>query len=178
MEREIKRLFKVLNTTTTLFPIIRSAIAGAYLDDDGVQCVVTLVYMNNFRLLGKSIKKRYSAEVRRAWYALNTDCGKPLDRYHIHQVRSYHLPHQRFEFVEGSKVLRHLEDHSATYERVVAQTNLFGVAVKTLRDLSVLDEVVLAEDYGVLHGDKITLTDGAYLKHIAPQLCPFFANDD
>ena len=94
----------------------------AYLDDDGVQCVVTLVYMNNFRLLGKSIKKRYSAEVRRAWYALNTDCGKPLDRYHIHQVRSYHLPHQRFEFVEGSKVLPHLEDHSATYERVADES--------------------------------------------------------
>lgn len=53
VDREIKRLFKVLNKPTLLFPVIRSAIAGAYQDEDGVECVVTIIYSNDFRLLGK-----------------------------------------------------------------------------------------------------------------------------
>ncbi len=117
VDREIKRLFKTLNRTTLLFPLLRSAIAGAYLDEDGVQCVVTIIYINDFRLLDKSVRKRYSAQVRQAWWGLNTDCGKPQDQYHMHQIVSYHLPDQRFEFVEGSEVLRHLEQHPSTYER-------------------------------------------------------------
>ena len=170
VDREIKRLFKVLNRPTLLFPVIRSAIAGAYQDEDGVECVVTIIYSNDFRLLGKSVKKRYSAEVRRAWFGLDTYCGKSPDRYHSHQIFSYHLPNQRFEFVSGSDVLCYLEDNQSVYERVVRTTSLFGVEVKTLKDLSVLDEVALEEDFTFLRDGKKTLRDAAYLKYIRPQL--------
>ena len=176
VEREIKRLFKVLNQTTLLFPIIRSAIAGDYFDEDGLQCVVTLIYLNDFRLLDKSVRKRYSAEVRRAWCALDTHCGRSQDDYHAHQVWSYHLPNQRFEFVNGTDVLRHLEHHPRAYEGVVGETSLFGVAVTALRDLSILDEVVVEEEYAFLRDEKKTLRDGAYLKHIRPQLRSFLAS--
>lgn len=118
VDREIKRLFKTLNRTTLLFPILRSVIAGAYQDEDGVQCVVTIIYINDFRLLGKSVRKRYSKQIRQSWWALNTDCGKPQDQYHKHQIMSYHLSNQRFESVEGSSILRYLEDYPLAYERV------------------------------------------------------------
>ena len=170
VDREIKRLFKVLNRPTMLFPVIRSAIAGAYRDEDGVECVVTLIHINDFRLLGKSVKKRYSAEVRRAWFGLNTHCGKSPDHYHSHQVYSYHLPTQRFEFVDGSDILSYLKGNPSAYERVVGTTTLFGVEAKTLKALSVLDEVTSAEEYAFLRDGKRTLTDAAYLKHIRPQL--------
>lgn len=173
VEREAKRLFKVLNKPTLLFPVIRSVIAGAYRDEDGVECVVTIVYSNDFRLLGKSVRKRYSAEVRRAWFGLDTYCGKPPERYHLHQIFSYHLPNQRFEFVEGSDVLQYLRHSPSTYERVVGTASLFGAEVKALRDLSVLDEVVLAEEYTYLRDHKRTLKDAAYLKHVRPQLYSF-----
>ena len=150
VDREIKRLFKVLNRPTMLFPIIRSAIAGAYRDEDGVECVVTLIHINDFRLLGKSVKKRYSAEVRRDWFCLDTHCGKSPNHYHSHQVYSYHLPTQRFEFVNGSDILSYLEDNPNVYERVVGTTNLFGVEANALRELSVLDEVTLGEKYTFL----------------------------
>ena len=178
VDREIKRLFKTLNRTTLLFPILRSAIAGAYLDEDGVQSVVTLIFINDFRLLDKSVKKRYSAQVRQAWWGLDTHCGKPQEKYHPHQIMSYHLPNQRFEFVNGTDVLRHLEDHPRTYERVVGATSLFGIVVTALRDLSILDEVVLEEEYAFLRDDKKMLRDRAYLKHIRPQLCSFLASAD
>ena len=170
VDREIKRLFKVLNRPTMLFPIIRSVVAGAYRDEDGIECVVTLIYINDFRLLGKSVKKRYSAEVRRAWFGLNTHCGKSPDHYHSHQVYSYHLPTQRFEFVDGSDILRHLEDNPSACERMVGTTTLFGAEAKTLKELGVLDEVTSAEEYTFLRDGKRTLTDAAYLKHIRPQL--------
>ena len=173
IDREIRRLFKTLNRTTLLFSILRSVIAGAYLDEDGVQCVVTIIHINDCQLLDKSVKKRYSAKVRSAWRALNTDCGKPPDEYHMHQIMSYHLPQQRFEFIEVSDVLRHLEDNPATYERVVGTTQLFGIEVKMLRDLSVLDEAVWDEEYTFLRDQKKTLKDMAYLNHIRPLLSPY-----
>ena len=177
VNREIKRLFKTLNRTTLLFPLLRSVIAGAYLDEDGVQCVVTIIYINDFRLLGKSVRKRYSAQVRQAWWGLDTDCGKPQDQYHMHQIMSYHLPDQRFEFVECSEVLRHLEQHPSTYERVVETVHLFGCEVQALRDLSVLDEAAWREEYTFLRDDKKTLKDMAYLNHIRPLLCPFAVSE-
>lgn len=170
VDREIKRLFKVLNKPTLLFPVIRSAIAGAYRDEDGVECVVTILYINDFRLLGKSVKKRYSAEVRRAWSGLDTYCGKSPEHYHIHQIAAYHLPNQRFEFVDGSEALDYLAHNPNIYERVVQTISLFGAEVKTLKDLSVLDEVTLEEDFTFLRDGKRTLKDAAYLKHIRPQL--------
>ena len=173
IDREIKRLFKTLNRTTLLFPLLRSVIAGAYEDEDGVQCVVTIIYLNDFRLLGKSIRKRHSAQVRQAWWGLDTDCGRPQNQYHMHQIMSYHLPSQRFEFVQGSDVLRHLEDNPSTYERVVGTTELFGSEVKVLKDLSVLDEVTWEEEYSFLRDGKKTLKDMAYLSHVRPLLHPF-----
>lgn len=172
VDREIKRLFKTLNRTTLLFPLLRSAIAGAYRDEDGVQCVVTIIFINDFRLLDKSVRKRYSAQVRQAWWGLDTDCGKSLEQYHMHQIMSYHLPDQRFEFVQGSEVLRYLEQHPSTYERVVETTHLFGLEVKALRDLSVLDEAVWEEAYTFFRDDKKTLKDMAYLNHVRPLLYP------
>ena len=173
VDREIKRLFKTLNRTTLLFPILRSVIAGAYQDEDGVQCVVTVIYINDFRLLGKSVRKRYSKQIRQAWWALNTDCGRPQDQYHEHQIMSYHLSNQRFEFVEGSDILRYLEEHPLMYDRVVETTHLFGCEVKTLRDLSVLDEADWEEEHTFLRENKRTLKDIAYLNYIRPLLHPF-----
>lgn len=43
VEREIKRLLKVLNTSTFLFPIMRSVVAGEYKDNGDIRCIIILV---------------------------------------------------------------------------------------------------------------------------------------
>lgn len=147
VEREIKRLFKTINRPTLLFPVIRSAIAGEYTNDEGIHCIVTLTTINDFHILAKSARKQYSAEVRRAWIDFDSNCGKSEDRYYAHRINAYRCNHQQFEFIEGADILWHLSKTPSTYERVVGTAELFGVAVTALRDLSLLDELALAEEY-------------------------------
>lgn len=170
VEREIKRLFKAINRPTLLFPVIRSAIAGEYVNNDGTHCIVTISNLNDFHLPEKSARKRYSAEVKRAWIAFDSYCGRSSDLYHAHSVNAYSFNRQRFEFVAGADILEHLEQNPSTYERVVGTSKLFGVAVTALRDLSILDELSLAEEYAFLRDDKKTLNDIAYLNYRRQQL--------
>ena len=172
VEREIKRLFKVLNKTTLLFPVIRSAIAGEYVDTDSTRCIVTIIYSNDCLLLGRSARKRYSAEVRRAWDGFDCLCGRPDPLYDALFVNTYEVGGQRFEFVEGSDILRRLEHSPSTYSRIVGKGELFGVEVAVLWDLSILDQLALKDEYAFSWKDKKTLTDVAYLRYRAPQLSP------
>ncbi len=57
VDDEIKRLFKVLNNLTRIFPIIRSVIIGAYENEEGVQCILTVISFNDYDLLCKSATK-------------------------------------------------------------------------------------------------------------------------
>ena len=66
VEREIKRLFKALNRPTLLFPVIRSAIAGEYVDEDGTRCFVTIVTINDCYLSHGSLKKPGESQIAMA----------------------------------------------------------------------------------------------------------------
>lgn len=172
VEREIKRLFKVLNKTTLLFPVIRSAIAGEYVDTDGTRCIVTIIYSNDCLLLGRSARKRYSAEVRRAWDGFDCLCDRPDHLYDALFVNTYEVGGQRFEFVEGSDILRRLTHSPSTYSQIVGKGELFGVEVTALRDLSILNQLAIKDEYAFLRQGKKTLTDVAYLRYRKPQLSP------
>ena len=173
VDREIKRLFKVLNNTTLLFPVIRSLVAGEYVDENGTRCVMTILFLNDERLLNKSISKRYSAEVRRAWVGTDCFCGRLSDTYEALQVVAYEVGGERFEFVTGSELLNYLEDNPSIYRQAVAKGELFGIEVAALRSLEVLDQVTLAEEYDRLRrNNKKVLTDAAYLRYRQAQLMP------
>jgi hypothetical protein len=173
VEREIKRLFKAINRTTLLFPVIRSVVAGEYVDEDGIRSLVTLTTTNDFFLLAKSARKRYSAEVRKAWTSFETYCGKPEALYHAQRISAFNFNQQRFEFVEASEIIRHLSETPSAYERVVSTVELFGGAVATLKELSIIDELSLVEEYTFLREGKKTLKDVAYLNYRRKELIPF-----
>ncbi|PZO46657.1 MAG: hypothetical protein DCF15_20000 [Phormidesmis priestleyi] len=172
VEREIKRLFKVLNKTTMLFPVIRSAVAGEYVNAEGTRCVVTIIYTNDCLLLGKSARKRYSAEVKRAWGGFDCLCGRSDQFYKPLFVNAYEVGGERFEFVVGSDVLWHLGHHADAYRQSVGQGELFGVEVTTLHQLDVLALVEMREEYDLIGYDKKTLWDAAYLRYRKPMLAP------
>lgn len=81
IEREIKRLLKVINKGTSLFNVIRSVVAGEYLGDGGIRCIVILVNINDYEIISNSMRKRYSPEVRKAWTIYKPDCGRDKDNY-------------------------------------------------------------------------------------------------
>ena len=177
-EREIKRLFKMLNRTTMLFPVIRSVIAGEYVDEDGTRCFVTIVTIKDCYLLAKSARKRYSAEVRRAWIDFDSYCGRCEDLYHCHPINTFGFNRQRFEFVAGADILWHLEKHPSAYERAVGTAELFGVQVTALKDLNILDELALAEEYAFVREGKKTLNDIAYLNYRRQHLTSIFRDHE
>ena len=173
VEREIKRLFKALNRTTLLFPVLRSLVAGEYVDENGMRCVLTVLFINDEKLLNKSIRKRYSAEVRRAWVWKDCLCGRSSDTHEALQLGAYEVGGERFEFVFSYELLHYLKDNPSIFAQAVATGVLFGVEVTALRNLEVLDQVTLAEecDY-IRRSQKKVLTSAAYLGYRRAQLRP------
>jgi hypothetical protein len=177
VEREIKRLFKALNRPTLLFPGLRSLIAGEYTDENGTRCILTITDVNDLKILEKSIRKRYSAEVRRAWINFESGCGKNETHYHCCQVAVYYFEDKRFEFIECSEILWHLRDNSDTYNQFVATVELLGVEVKAVRDLSILNALPLEEEYNLVTRGKKYLKGIAYLNYRRPLLTPLWEHD-
>ena len=172
-EREIRRLLKVLNKTTLLFPVIRSVVAGEYLNENATRCILMVLFLNDERLLNKSICKRYSAEVRRAWTIDDYLCGRASDHYEPLQIAAYEVGGARFEFVFCYELLRYLEDNPSLYKRMVAKGTLFRVEIAALCHLEVLAQVTFADEYDYLirNGKKV-LTSAAYLRYRSRQLRP------
>lgn len=173
VEREIKRLFKVLNNTTLLYPIIRSLVVGEYVDENATRCIVTVLFVNDERLINKSIRKRYAAEVRRAWVGVECLCGRSSDTHEAPQVVAYEAGDERFEFMVCFQLLQYLEDNTSVYRQAIAKGELFGVEVSMLRSLEILDQVPLEEEYSYLRRDeKKILTSAAYLRYRRGHLVP------
>ncbi len=87
-------------------------------------------------------------------------------------MNAYSFNQRRFEFVAGADILWHLGRTPSAYERVVGTAELFGVQVTTLKDLSILDELALAEEYAFVRDGKKTLNDIAYLNYRRHLLTP------
>ena len=148
-------------------------VAGEYVDENGTRCVLTVLFVNDEKLLNKSIRKRYSAEVRRAWVWTDCLCGRSSDTHEAPQLVAYKAGGESFEFVFSYELLRYLKDHPSTFERAVTTGVLFGVDVTALRTLEVLDQVTLGEEYDYLkRSGKKVLTSAAYLHYRRRQLVP------
>jgi hypothetical protein len=165
VEREIKRLLKVLNSPTLLFPVIRSVIAGEYEDECGTGCILTITNSNDFSILLKSGTKRYSREVRKAWIDFKSYCGRSEEHYNYLWISVYSFNGQRFEFINGWEILEYFEENPSAYEQYVGIADLFGVQVKVLRNLSILDTLSLKEEYQLSTNSKKDLKDVAYLNY-------------
>lgn len=87
-------------------------------------------------------------------------------------MNTYEVGGQRFEFVVGSDILHRLTHSPSTYSRIVGKSELFGVEVAALRDLSILGQLELKDEYAFSWKDKKTLTDVAYLRYRRAQLVP------
>ena len=169
---EIKRLLKVLNHQTLLFPTVRSIIAGEFDDEDGRLCILILVHSNDFEVFGNSARKK-SREIKNAWSNYKTYSGKSEEIFYEQLIPVYSVNGQRFIFVEASEIIYFFEDNPDILERCVKQIELFDVQVKILDDLTILDTVPIEEEYSFIISGKKTLRDTAYLnyrKHLLKRL--------
>ncbi len=178
VEREIKRLLTVINKPTSLFPIIRSVVAGYYEDNDGISSIVIMITVNDFDILYKSTKKRYSAEVKKAWGNYQTYCGRNEEQYTYKSIPIFTLNNTRFEFIQGLEILEYLWNEPNVRERYVSNTQLFGIEVKALKNLSILNELTLEEEWRYTdYQGKKSLTDAAYINYRKHLLQPVFTLD-
>lgn len=173
VESEIKRLLKVLNKSTILFPVIRSLVAGEYEDESGTQCVVIIITINDYQIISNSMNKRYAAEVRKAWIDNKTYCGRDEKHYNHKYISTYYYNSYRIEFVEVWEVLEGLEKNPSHYDRYVNVADLFGIQVKTLKHLGILDNLNLEEEWSYTDSSgKKSLKDAAYLNYCKHLLKP------
>ncbi len=166
VEREIKRLLKVLNRPTFLFPMLRSVVVGEYEDNGGIRCIVILVNTNDTELLFKSMRKRHSPQVRNAWGLYKSYCGKDEQVYQSSSVIAYSFFNYRFEFLESTDIIFYLEEHISICSRYVGVTKLLGVEVKAFKYLDVFNEVPTEDKYIFTNSEgKKCLTKLDYLKY-------------
>lgn len=171
VHREIRRLLKALNKKTLLFPVIRSIIAGEYTDDLGNRCVVVITNLNDFSILAKSSRKRYSQKVRNAWIELETYCTFDEKEYKPLIVPAYTFQGYRFEFIAVPEIIFYFEDLSDEETQLLQTVEIFDVPAKALKGLNFLDKLNLEETYQFVHSDsRRNLKDVAYLKYINPDL--------
>jgi hypothetical protein len=164
VDHELKRLLKVLTHQTLLFPVIRSVIAGEFNDADGARHIVILTSLNDYRILANSAGKK-SREIKQAWINFKTYCGRDEAIYYEKSIPVFSINGVKIEFVESAKILRFLEENSDAYDRYVETIVLFGVEMRMLGNLSVLDLVPLGEEYSSVIDGKKTLMDDAYLNY-------------
>lgn len=172
VDRELKRLLRVLNHPTLLFPVIRSIIAGEFIDEDGTRHILILTNINDFMILENSVRKK-SREIKKAWVNFKTYCGKSEEIYDTRPIPIYSVNEAMIEFVEAAEIIRFLEENLDAYECYVGTVELFGVQVKVLRELSILETVPMEEEYTFVVNGKKTLKDAAYLnyrKHLLKSL--------
>ena len=171
VHREIKRLLKVLNKNTLLFPVIRSIIAGEYTDDLGNRCVVVITNPNDFVILSKSSRKRYSRKVRNAWIEIEAYCAFDEKEYKPLIVPAYAFQGYRFEFITVPEIIFYFEDSFDEQMQWLQRSEIFDVPVKALKGLGFIDKLSLEETYGFISSDnRRTFKDVAYLKHVSPDL--------
>ena len=171
VHREIKRLLKALNKNTLLFPVIRSIIAGEYTDDLGNRCVVVITNLNDFAILDKSSRKRYSQKVRSAWIELETYCDSDEKEYKPLVVPAYTFQGYRFEFLAVPEIIFCFESSFDERTQWMQEIEIFDVPVKALKGLNFLDELNLEETYRFISSDnRRTFKDVAYLKYIGTDL--------
>ncbi|MEA5447636.1 GIY-YIG nuclease family protein [Leptolyngbya sp. CCNP1308] len=171
VNREIKRLLKVLNKNTFLFPVIRSIIAGEYTDDLGNRCVVVVTNLNDFSILAKSSRKRYSQKVRNSWIELETYCASDEKEYKPLIVPAYTFQGYRFEFIAVPEIIFYFEDSFDERIRWLQEIDMFDVPIKALKGLGFFKNLNLEEAYGFVSSDnKRTFKDVAYLKYISSDL--------
>ncbi|MGG6267545.1 GIY-YIG nuclease family protein [Leptolyngbya sp. AN10] len=171
VDRELKRLLKVFNHKTLLFPLIRAIPAGEFHDEDGIRHIVVLIHCNDFEVLANSTRKK-SIQIRKAWVNHRTYCGRSEESYLPKTIPVYSGSGYMIEFVEASEVIRYLEENLNVYEQSIKTIELFDVEMQVLRDLSVLDSAPMEEEYSFVIDGKKTLKDAAYLNHIKYRLKP------
>ncbi|WP_313950043.1 GIY-YIG nuclease family protein [Nostoc sp. FACHB-190] len=165
-ESEIKRLLKVLNKPTLLFPIIRSLVIGEYRSEDRIRCIIVAIDFTDYPIVSNSIHTKRSSRIKKAWNQQQFYCEKSKQEYFPIYVYTYSLYNYRFEFISMSNLLIYLEKNVDEYNSYVRTAELFGIPVKALKHLDILREIsAKAEYFYVESNGKKYLRDLDYINY-------------
>lgn len=166
VEREIRRLLKVFNKPIFFAPIIRSVVIGQYEDDSKKNCIVIALFNNDYQIIYKSQKKRYATQVRNAWVDIKTYCGLDENIYYPFSISTYNYYNYRFEFLIIPGLIDYFKNHESAINNYINTVEIFGVQVKALKNLNILNKLSLKEISDSTYSDgRKYLANGAYINY-------------
>lgn len=170
--QELKRIFKVINKNTLLFPEVRSVVLGYYSeqdeDDTGVLkdfiCVVTAISVNDhdsviFNSINKSLSKK-GIYLKDCWRYYTTNCGEIDTEFDQINIPVFLTNELVYEFICPLV----LNNRITQYQDKLFKVNLVQQPVLALKDLDILPTLLASDKPKFLH-DK-------YLDYRAPDLRP------
>ena len=165
VEREIKRLLKILNKPTYMFPLTRSVVAGTYQDNGEIQSIIVIINHYDIDLLYESMRKKRSPKIRNAWGWYRSYCSKNGQYYQSISIPCYSFFNYRFEFLQLPESLIYLETYLDTYENYIGVTKLFDVEVRTLKYKNVISQLPSNQYVYTNSNGKKRLQNLDYLKY-------------
>ena len=134
-EQEIKRILKVLSKPNQLFPVIRSLIAGQYIDKKEIIHIICLINANDFNILENSATKKHRGLIKKAWSGLYRHSNSVIVWIN---TPIYTIPGYKFEFYSAPEVINYLHNHNSERTHYVDKRTILGVEVLWLRDPEIL----------------------------------------
>lgn len=162
---EIKRVLKVLNRSTALYPQIRSLIFGGYEEED-MQCIIIIINLNDLSIIDGSAFKKHQPAIRSSWKYLETECGRSEEEFNPVQIPCFFVENLCFEFVAIPEIIQFLYENPDLHAAYLGETQIFGIDMKAIKDLTLFDQINLKEEiiHPFLQG-KGRLTNAAYIMY-------------
>ncbi|MGB6297806.1 MAG: GIY-YIG nuclease family protein [Rivularia sp. (in: cyanobacteria)] len=164
IEREIIRLLKVFNKPIFFAPKIRSVVIGKY-EENSKKCIIIALHNNDYKIMYKSQKKPYADQVRNAWIYIKILCGLNENIYNPFGISTYNYYDYRFEFLIIPELIYYFNNDVNRINSYINTVEIFGVQVKALNNLNILNKLSLNEISSYTYSDKQNLANGAYINY-------------
>lgn len=175
---ELKRLFRVLNNKTLLFPTIRSAVLGYYkkLDEEEMKEYIVLVVLVNVNdhdqvILGSAMRsqKLKGRHLKDYWMQGTDDCELDEPLYSPLTFLVFMLDDYVYEFICCFELLEALKKNPS----LLYQVNLFNQSVTALRSPDTIAALLPTNNFRLrCADDRLKLSSIDYLNYCIPRLRP------
>ncbi|MEO8892325.1 MAG: GIY-YIG nuclease family protein [Coleofasciculaceae cyanobacterium] len=174
---ELKRIFRVINDKTILFPNVRSVVLGYYkeLDEEEMKEYTTLVVLVNINdhdkiIVGSAMRsqKRQGRHLKDFWKEFSCDCQLDESTYSPVTFLVFMIDNYVYEFICYDELRESLEETTSK----LYQINFFNQSLTALKSPDTITEIP-TNNYRLPNSDgRLRLHTNDYLNYRIPLLRP------